>query len=188
MSERAPHSPEHHARPSHEVAKRQHEAHKETMERGEHARHEHAERLDEIRLEAHEIAKPSHEFAKDHLDTPAEAESLGSVNHDLKDIAYQRTLKRTQRQLSPSARTFSKIVHHRVVESASEALGNTVARPSGVLAGGITAFLGSTIFLWLARHYGYEYNFLLFALLFVGGFAIGVLVELGLYLAARRSR
>src|SRR5690606_36501416 len=110
------------------------------------------------------------------------------ANRELKDLAYRRTLKRVQSKLPAPARAFSKVIHNPAVEAASELAGKTVARPSGVLAGGVAAFLGSSLFLWVARHYGYEYNYVLFALCFVGGFFVGLLVEFGLRLANRRSR
>lgn len=190
MSEHSPKAHERHeAHPHPEHHKRQHEAHKHTAEKAKHARHEHAERLDQIRKETEATAKSSRETAQHHHeDTPAEQENQLPINRELKNMAYQRTLKRTQRQLSAPSRAFSKVVHHPAVEATSEIASKTIARPSGILAGSIAAFIGSSIFLWIARHYGYEYNYFLLALLFVGGFFIGLLVELGLFAAARKQR
>lgn len=190
MSERLSHSPERHeSKPSPEHHKRQRELQEQIIERGESARHEYAEKLGEIRKETEELAKSSHEAVRHTPEAPADNPEIPEfINKDLKNQAYARTLKRAQRQLPAPARAFSKVIHQPVVETISDLSASTIARPSGILAGGITAFLGSTLFLWLARHYGYEYNFLLFALLFAGGFFIGLLVELGLYFAARRQR
>ncbi|MFZ1323576.1 MAG: hypothetical protein WAQ57_00255 [Candidatus Saccharimonadales bacterium] len=190
MAERAPHSPEQSYELGHEHSKRAHEALQAKHEQASRTRHEHAERLDDIRKEAEAAATSAHETHKKHQaeQAPAENESSLPINRELKDMAYRRTLKRTQRQLPPVSRTFSKVIHQPAVEAVSDLADHTVARPSGILAGGIAAFLGSSLFLWVTRHYGYEYNFLLFALFFVGGFFVGLLVELGLRFGVRRQR
>ncbi len=151
-------------------------------------KHEHAERLDDIRKEAEAAATKTSETLKKHTshETAAKTENIQTINRELKDMAYRRTLTRTRRHLSAPSRAFSKVIHQPIVENVSEVASKTVARPSGILAGGIAAFLGSSLFLWIARHYGYEYNFLLFALLFVSGFFMGLLVELGLRAASRQ--
>jgi len=187
MSERRPHSLESLGGQTHEHHKQQ-EALKIKVEQGKKATNEHAERLDDIRKETESTATSAKESLRRQLedDSPSKAEKPVYVNRELKNIAYQRTLKRTRQHLSTPSRAFSKIIHQPSVEAVSEFAANTVARPSGILAGGVAAFLGSSLFLWISRHYGYEYNFLLFALFFVGGFFIGLLVEIGLRLASKR--
>lgn len=187
MTERAPQTPENAAEISAEHRKKQHESLNRTIEHGKKARHEHAENIDAIREAAERQSKSAAEVSHTSEDS-SEHERPAYVNRELKAMAYRRTLKRTQQQLSAPSRVLSKIVHQPTIEAVSDFASGTVARPSGILAGGITAFVGSSLFLWVARHYGYEYNFLLFALLFVAGFFIGLLVELGLRLAAHRSR
>lgn len=158
------------------------------------ARHEHAEKLDEIRSKIEAEAKGKQERserpAKNHDKdrTKKDDDQHILINGELKNMAYKRTMKRVQKRLPAPARAFSKVVHNPAVEAVSEVAGKTVARPSGILVGGIFAFIGSSIFLWITKHYGYEYNYLLFALFFVGGFFIGLTVELGLRVANRRSR
>jgi hypothetical protein len=46
-----------------------------------------------------------------------------------------------------------------------------------MMGGAIFAFIGTSILLWATKHYGYEYNYLLIILLFVGGAIIGLLGE-----------
>lgn len=167
-----------------------HEALKNSLEKkARSSRHEHAENLEKIRSKIDKEAKNKHEHdtRKQEKEKPEKDQPV-LVNRELKDMAYRRTLRRTQSKLSAPSRVFSKIIHQPAVEAVSEVAGKTIARPSGILVGGITAFLGSSLFLWIARHYGYEYNFLLFACFFVGGFFIGLFVELGLYMANRKSR
>lgn len=151
------------------------------------ANHEHADKVEHIRSKVEQTAQTKHEYKTTSHDAhEASAGHHTYINKELKSAAYQRTLKKTQSQLSSPTRVFSRLVHQPTVEKISEVSGKTVARPSGILAGGIAAFLGSSFFLWMARHYGFRYNFLLFALFFIGGFFLGLLAEL-VVRAAKRS-
>lgn len=168
MSERINHSPEHQTHtPEHHV---------ETPELSrEQARHEHQEQIHKIRGKAHKHAKAAHEVRPDEPsghDTPHHY-----VTSELKDMAYQRAITRVRRQLSPGARSFSKVIHQPAVDALSEATAKTIGRPSGILGGGILAFVGTTAYYYIARHYGYEYNFGIFLLLLAAGFAIGWIAE-----------
>ena len=100
------------------------------------------------------------------------------VNKQLKDMAYMRAMTRVRKHLSMPSRAFSKVVHSKAVERPSEIIGNTVARPSGMLGGAFVATIGSSILLWVTKHYGYEYNYLAVILLFVIGMTLGLAVEL----------
>lgn len=109
------------------------------------------------------------------------------VQKELKEDTWNRTMTRVRKKLPASSRAFSKVVHQPVVDAVSRASEKTVARPSGLLMGGIFAFLGSSFFLWMARHYGFEYNYLLFFMFFVGGFLVGLIVEMLLYVIRRKK-
>lgn len=186
MSERLSSSPERAADNDAELKKRQAEVLKELHEKAAETRHEHAEKLEDIRESAEKAAESAEEVKKSFEKPRDDEEKLLHISADLKKVAYRRTLKRTRERLPAYERPFSAFVHHPVVEAISEFGARTVARPSGVFAGGLTAFLGTSLFLWIARHYGYEYNFLLFALLFVAGFFVGLVIELALRLLARK--
>lgn len=165
--------------PTPEASPEQHEAHRRIIEKGRHARHEHADKIEEIRAKAEHEAEAAHKTAENYQQSERpETDQPMLVNRELKQMAFKRTLKRTQNRLPKPARAFSRFVHQPAVETVSEIAAATVARPSGVLAGGIASLIGTSVFLWIARHYGYEFNFLLFAALFVGGFIVGLLVEL----------
>lgn len=187
MSERLKHSGEQHEAPKH--SNEQQEALQKSLEKeAKNATHEHAENLDKIRSEVESQAKTKEASEKHAHGHNKEKEKPVFINRELKSMAYQRTLRRTRQQLPTLARPFSSLIHQPGVEAVSDFAGKTVARPSGVLMGGITAFVGSSIFLWAAKHYGYEYNFLLFALFFVGGFFAGLLLELVIHLVQRKSK
>lgn len=149
----------------------------EIIEKGKDAPHNNQEKLEDARQEAKAEARSRDELL-DQRDAKEKDEPQAIVNSELKGMAYQRTLNRVRKDLSAPERAFSKVIHNKTIESVSEVASKTVARPSGILAGGIVAFLGSSTFLWLTKHYGYEYNFLLLMMFFVAGFALGLLIEL----------
>lgn len=185
MSERtrvhsAEHSKQHQERSEHSA-----ETHQTRQEHTANQKHEHANNIDSIRKTAELEAKSTSELMPNSSETTEKEHPL-AINRELKHMAFQRIIKRTQRQLGPVSRSFSKVIHQPIIESTSEVAAKTIARPSGVLSGGITAFLGSSLFLWISRHYGYEYNFLLFFLFFIGGFFLGLLIEAVVMLVKKR--
>ncbi|MEO5627303.1 MAG: hypothetical protein ABIQ89_00210 [Candidatus Saccharimonadales bacterium] len=109
------------------------------------------------------------------------------VNKELKQQTWNRTMTRVRKHLSTPNRAFSKVIHQPVVDAASRVGEKTVARPSGLLMGSIFAFLGSCFFLWMSKHYGFRYNYLVFFLLFVGGFGLGIVVEMLAYIVRRKK-
>lgn len=78
-------------------------------------------------------------------------------------------------------------MHNKAVEKVSDGIGKTVARPSGILGGGIVSLLGSCILLYMSKQYGFEYNFFVFFALMGGGFLLGVVLELCIF-ALRRTK
>ena len=162
------------------------EALRQLHEKASESRHDHAERLDEIRQTAEREAASAKDTERKVNPNELDNDRPLHINRELKKMAYDRTLKRTRNRLPVYSRPLSRIIHNPVVETASEIGAKTIARPSGIQAGGVTAFLGSSLFLWVARHYGYDYNFLLFVFLFTGGFFVGLIIELALRLIRRR--
>lgn len=108
------------------------------------------------------------------------------VQRELKAQAYKNTLQRTRQHLPVNERLFSKFIHSTGVERVSSALGNTIARPSGVISGALVALLGTSFVLYAAKHHGFTYNNAIFFLLFAGGFIVGILLELGTKLLSQR--
>ncbi len=110
------------------------------------------------------------------------------VNAQLKDMAFSRAMTRTRKRLSPVSRTFSKVIHSPVVDKPSEFIGKTIARPQGMLWGAVFAFIGTSGLLWITKHYGYEYNYLLAIILFLIGAVIGTALEGLVYLLKSRKQ
>lgn len=113
--------------------------------------------------------------------------STSGVHKELKAASYKQTLRHVQTKLKGSDKTLSRVVHQPAVEKLSNVGAKTIARPSGVLGGGFIALLGSSALLYMSKHYGFEYNFTVFFLLFIVGFMAGVILE-GLIRLIRRKR
>jgi hypothetical protein len=96
----------------------------------------------------------------------------------MKSQTYNRTLGRIRQQLPASERLMSKVMHQKTVDSVSDIMSKTVARPSGILGGGVLALIGSSIILYMAKKYGFEYNFFVFFTLIACGFVLGILAEM----------
>lgn len=146
-------------------------------EKAEKAHESSAEEVQAIKAKVETHAVSGKEF------TVGEKENTSHSHHHvdqkkLKADAYRKTMNSVREKLSKPNQVFSKAIHNNTVEKISEVGGSTVARPSGILGGGIVALVGSAFLLYMAKQYGFEYNYLVFFLLFVGGFFIGMVGEL----------
>lgn len=112
-----------------------------------------------------------------------------SLIRESKKIVAQRQLTQVQRKLPVSQRKLSAVIHQPVIRAVSETAAATISRPSGLLGGGLVALIGSISYLYFTEHVGLTYNYLIFVILFVSGFAIGLVLELLIWsLTAARRR
>jgi hypothetical protein len=118
----------------------------------------------------------------------ADPATSGQLSRELRQASLSRELHEIRRRLPAPQRALSRIIHQPTVRLVSETAGRTVSRPSGLLGGGLIAFIGSSAYLYLAHRTGYRYNYLAFILLLAGGFVLGVLLEGLVYLATRSRR
>jgi hypothetical protein len=95
----------------------------------------------------------------------------------LRADAYGQVLQRIRKHLNPPEKALSKFTHQPVVDAVSNGLAKTVARPSGILGAGVIALIGSSALIYMARHYGFSYNYFVFFILLAIGFAVGVVAE-----------
>jgi len=193
MSENAPRN--HEAVTDHEMHERVEHRGREKRQ-AHHEAHEarHAENQAELAAKAREAAAENALNQENVIDQMSEAEETPqtftpkTINSHLKKLTLNRELKSIRRKLPKNERMLSGFVHQPVVRVVSEAASKTVTRPSGMLGGGIVAFLGSTGYLYLAKHIGFTYNYFVFLLLFVGGFVVGLVLELLVYMATSSRR
>lgn len=108
----------------------------------------------------------------------AKALGHGEINAELKKITLRRELKNIRSKLSGPDKALSSVIHQPAVRVVSEASAKSIARPSGLLGGGITAFIGTTAYLVLANQMGFSYNYFVFIALFVIGFILGLTIEI----------
>lgn len=110
------------------------------------------------------------------------------ISRDLRQASLQHSLVEIRRRLSTPQRSLSRVIHQPAVRAVSQVAGSTVSRPSGLLGGGLVAFLGTSSYLYFARHLGFRYNYLVFLMLLTVGFVLGVAIEGLVYLATRGRR
>jgi len=91
-----------------------------------------------------------------------------------KDASFKRQMKDIQSSQSPVEKVFSKVIHNKVVEKTSDAVGATVARPNSILAGSIFAFVLSLIVYVVAKNTGYELS----GFETIGSFILGWIIGL----------
>jgi hypothetical protein len=142
------------------------------------ARNELAESKETLSHAAKEEALLSQEVQGKIAETEKPKHESFAITRSTKRAAYKKTLRHIQHQLPKSERTFSKLIHQPVVEKLSDVGAKTVARPSGILSGGICALIGSSLVFYMSKHYGFRYNFFVFILLLVLGFGLGLVIEL----------
>ena len=100
------------------------------------------------------------------------------VTKKIKAVTYKKTLTETRKSLSKPQKILSKIIHQPIVESVSEVGAKTIARPSGLLSGGVVGFFGSTLLIFFAKDIGFELPSSAFMVLFLAGFIFGIALEL----------
>ncbi len=145
---------------------------------------------------AAEKAKERAEIARNVIENQAEPEPANASEDETKPtpgllpfldhhLNYTQTLASVQRRLTPISRSFSKVIHNSAVEKTSEALENTVARPSVLLGTTWTALIVGTIFYLTAHHYGYALSGSELLFSFVVGALLGLVIE-GLWRLLKR--
>ena len=118
----------------------------------------------------------------------ADQAPIAPPNDFLKKQNAQQGLKAVQAKESKPARALSKVVHQPAVRATSEVAAQTVTRPSGLLGGGIAAFVGGSVYVYLAYHIGFVYQPTVFLALLLAGFIVGIALEFVVRLVARPSR
>lgn len=179
MSEKAPFSPEQQPTPAETQ-----EAPRPPIEELETKDVSHDHSIDKIKESIHNEAISAKEttVGEHRTDTPQATFGMQHIKTD----AYVKMLKGVRGQLNPAEKALSKTVHQPFIEAASEIGSKTIARPSGILGGGLIALVGSAIVLYISKHYGLPYNFFVFLLLFGAGFLTGIFAEVLIKLVKRR--
>lgn len=91
-----------------------------------------------------------------------------------KEASFKKRIEQTQKHLSPTSRTFSKVIHAKPIEKASDAIGSTVARPNAILAGAVTAFFLVLAVYLTAKTLGYVLSGFETIAAFIVGWVLGI--------------
>lgn len=128
------------------------------------------------REKAQELAESSDDLRVDQN----ASETKASEHHGpaFPEFSKAQAINRVRKHLSKADRAFSKVIHNPTIEAISDVTGSTVARPSGLLYGGIFSLIASLVLYLITKHYGYEYSFFVAIITFIGGFIFGLVVEI----------
>lgn len=185
MSERSSHKSEQQQATHENLVNHEHQRHNQELavEKARKALAEHnAKDKAELSREATKLAEEAKKTVAEQGKTEQRNyDDVPGLRQSMKNRAYKRELTKIRSKLPASSRRFSKIIHNPTVETISNIGAQTVARPSGLLGGSIAAFVGSLVLYYMAREYGFRYNYLMMFLLFIGGFAVGAVLELLTY-------
>lgn len=141
--------------------------------------------------QARETANEIAESSKDMTHTsPSPAERRrGVISKKEREKSFKTHMADAERDMTTSERTFSKFIHLKSIEKASDFASSTVARPNALLSGSIAAFVTITILYFAAKHYGFQLSGFETIAAFVGGWLLGILYDyLSLLFRGRRRQ
>lgn len=180
MKEKIFNTPEIH-KPSHEQAEVRDNS-KESQVETVKLEQDRAKMLEEARSEAAKESTQENTLLKEITKQEKDETDKDSVakrppDSQLKQISFGKEIKNIRKRLSSPDRLGSRIIHQPAVREVSKVTAKTITRPSGLLGGGITAFLGTSAYLYLTRYTGLKYNYTVFLVLLVIGFILGLFFE-----------
>jgi len=183
MSEQEKHalkSHEHHEKDKQleEIAAERQEALRNRMERHEVAESDHQKESEsEALAKAAELAEKADQEKQDLIEKAPEPIHRGAPSKKQLRESFENQLRMVREEMGPIGRTFSKVIHNPVIESVSDFVGSTFARPNALLAGSVTAFIVVTVLYYLAKHYGFQLSGFETIAAFIIGWLIGTLYD-----------
>lgn len=134
---------------------------------------------EQLKAEAIETARNAENNNKD--DKKHEKNSIpsrrSSISKKQHDESYSRTMSRVQNELSTGSRIFSKFVHNKIIDSTSNFVGNTIARPNAILAGAVVGFILTLLVYTIAKTTGYALSGFETIASFIVGWIIGIVFD-----------
>lgn len=91
--------------------------------------------------------------------------------------SFNTVMHHVRQSMTKPEKQFSKFIHQPAVEKASEAIGKTVARPSGIFGASVAAFIGLFFIYSVARFAGFSLSGSEMPILLLIGFLAGVFIE-----------
>lgn len=106
---------------------------------------------------------------------PAQKRRL--ITRQQRTAAFDKQMDSIQQEMNGTEQKFSKFIHAKPVERASDTLAATVARPNALLAGSISAFILVTILYFVAKQYGYRLSGFETIAAFAFGWVLGIIYD-----------
>ena len=115
----------------------------------------------------------AHEAAKE---AAPEKEKPQTGRRSTKELeaSYDAAMDEVRTHMSTPSKAFSKVIHNKAVEAASNAIGTTVARPNAILSGAVFAFVLTLAVYLLAKNLGYPLSGFETIGAFVLGWILGI--------------
>lgn len=142
--------------------------------------------LESIKERVEKNARSSEDMRQNSDKESETSKRTGHTKTD-QDVSFSRTMIRIRKRLNNVEKPLSTFIHNPVVDKVSDVASQTIARPSSLLGGAFVSFLGTSILLWITKHYGYEYNYLAVILLFAIGMVSGLGIEAVIRAFKRRT-
>ncbi|MCL2174122.1 hypothetical protein FWH58_02405 [Candidatus Saccharibacteria bacterium] len=156
------------------------EALRNNME-AESKKHDRVGELEQAQHEVERAFEKGHDARGNKTQQPKQAmpanKPIKKATKRQKQTEYAKTLKSIQKNMSPTERTFSRVIHNPVVEAASEVAGKTIARPAALLAGSLSSLILTTIVYATAKYYGYVLSGSEWIATFIIGWVIGLIID-----------
>lgn len=111
-------------------------------------------------------------------DEPNSGQTPTFIDKSARQAGLAAEFNAIRAKLSPAQRLFSSSIHQPAIRQISSIGAKTVARPYGLLGGGVMAFCGSLVYLLFSKYIGIQYNYLIFLFLFAIGYILATLYEL----------
>ncbi|HEY0965122.1 MAG TPA: hypothetical protein VGE13_01445 [Candidatus Saccharimonadales bacterium] len=157
-----------------------HESLQEKREQSvEHERHTAENNADKARDDIERIEKSREKDEKPLELSPAERRKARTADRRKlnTDMSFKKTMTETQSHMSGPSRAFSKFIHVKAVEKASEAVGSTIARPNALLLGSVFAFLFTVVIYVWTKNAGYPLSGFETIAAFIVGYLVGIIVD-----------
>lgn len=137
------------------------------------------ENVDEARHEALKQAIDSEKPDNNDANPPLSVERRknGPISKHAREVSFKSTMRGVQGQMSAPSRLFSKVIHNKVIEQASDMTASTIARPNALLSGSIFAFVLTLGVYITAKNMGYTLSGFESIGAFTLGWVLGIIYD-----------
>lgn len=93
------------------------------------------------------------------------------------DRSFNSQMSAVRLHMSAPSRAFSRVIHNKAIERASNAAGSTVARPNAILSGSAFAFIAVLGVYLVAKYFGYRLSGSETMIAFAFGWLLGIIYD-----------